>query len=90
MADTRIPRDFKDCKDFGNVSTFSAGEETIKSELRQVEYDLATARMLFGGENYKWAITAAYYSMFLSARAALLSKGYRDKSTTVTFVYLIF
>jgi uncharacterized protein len=79
MADTRIPRDFKDCKDFGKVSAFSVGEESIKSELRQVDYDLATARMLFGGENYKWAITAAYYSMFLSARAALLSKGYRDK-----------
>ncbi|MGA9141962.1 MAG: HEPN domain-containing protein [Methanocella sp.] len=79
MADTRIPRDFKDCKDFGKVAPFPINEDTIRNELKQVDYDLATAKKLFTDGNYKWATTAAYYSMFLSARTALLSRGYRDK-----------
>lgn len=79
MADTRIPRDFRDCKDFGKISTFPVSEEMVRNELCQVDYDLATAKKLFEEGNNKWAIAAAYYSMFLSARAALFSKGYRDK-----------
>jgi uncharacterized protein len=77
--DRGFPRDFKDCKDFGKVTPFNPTNEAVDKEIGEAAIDLDTAKKSFDDGNYKWATTQAYYSMFLSARAALYSKGYRDR-----------
>lgn len=77
--DRGYPRDFKDCKDFKKVESFKLPEEVIMADLTEALNDLAQAKKSFEDLSFKWATSQAYYSMFLSARAALFSKGYRDK-----------
>lgn len=79
MMDGGFPRDFRDCKDFGKVVPFHTASDAVNKEIGEAIMDLDTAKKSFTDGNYKWATTQAYYSMFLSARAALYSKGYRDR-----------
>jgi len=52
----------------------------IKKEMRAARIDLATAEDNLSRGYVKWASVQAYYSMFHSAKAMVLSKGYREKS----------
>ena len=52
----------------------------IEKELKAAGIDLVTAEDSLSRGHVKWASVQAYYSMFHSAKALVLSKGYREKS----------
>ncbi len=62
------------------ITRFQASSEMILKEVEGAKYDLDKARKSLEMGDFKWATVQAYYSMFHSARALLLSKGYREKS----------
>lgn len=54
--------------------------DLVKKEMDAALFDLRTAEESFSESNYKWATVQAYYSMFHTAKALVLSRGYREKS----------
>ena len=52
----------------------------VDKELDAAESDLDTAERSLSEGNPKWATVQAYYCMFHTAKALVLSKGYREKS----------
>lgn len=52
----------------------------VAKELTEAEADLLSARNSFSVGGWKWATVQAYYSMFHTAKALVLAKGYREKS----------
>jgi uncharacterized protein (UPF0332 family) len=74
-----IPLDFKDCKDFGRIVPPAPPTDAVKKDMQEAFNDISYAKKSLSDDNYKWAIAQAYYSMYLSARAALFSKGYSIK-----------
>jgi uncharacterized protein (UPF0332 family) len=52
----------------------------IEKEMKAARIDLETAEDSLSRGHVKWASVQAYYSMFHSAKALVLSKGYREKS----------
>jgi uncharacterized protein (UPF0332 family) len=53
--------------------------DAVKKDMQEAFNDISYAKKSLSDDNYKWAIAQAYYSMYLSARAALFSKGYSIK-----------
>ncbi len=73
--------EFEKCVKRGALKAFpSAGPDAIVRELRAAREDLADSEFLFRHEMPKRTIITAYYSMFHAARAAVLTKGYAEKS----------
>lgn len=62
--------------------------DIVLKEIASAEYDLEKSKNSFEGEDYKWTIVQAYYSMFHAARALIYSKGYREKSHRACLVAL--
>jgi len=54
--------------------------DLIKKELDAAASDLERAERTLKDNDPKWATVQGYYSMFHSAKALVLSKGYREKS----------
>jgi uncharacterized protein (UPF0332 family) len=53
--------------------------DLIQKEIAAAEADLKSAHDSAIDKDYKWATVQAYYSMFHTAKALVLSKGYREK-----------
>lgn len=54
--------------------------DLVEKELKAAESDLETAENSISEGNFKWATVQAYYTMFHTAKALVMSKGYREKS----------
>ena len=71
---------FKDCVEEGKLVKVGAQPDLVEKEVKAAEFDLKSAAKSLKENNPKWATVQAYYSMFHSAKALVLSKGYREKS----------
>ncbi|MEW6328880.1 MAG: HEPN domain-containing protein [Candidatus Micrarchaeota archaeon] len=71
---------FEKCLKKGKLVKAKPETDLIEKELKEAELDLASAGKSIKEKNPKWTTVQAYYSMFHSARALVLSKGYREKS----------
>ncbi len=54
--------------------------DLIKKEMDAAASDLESAEGSVADGNFKWATVQAYYSMFHTSKALVLSRGYREKS----------
>jgi len=72
--------EFETCLNERKIVKIKASTKMIEKEIDSAEYDLARARESLSHNDYKWASVQAYYSMFHSAKALVLNKGYREKS----------
>ncbi len=54
-------------------------KDLIIKEIAAAESDLKSAYDSADDKDFKWATIQAYYSMFHTAKALVLSKGYREK-----------
>ena len=73
--------EFEKCLKRGALRPFeTAGPDTVSAELRSAKQDLADAEFLAANDMPKRTTITAYYAMFHAARAAVLSKGYAEKS----------
>lgn len=54
--------------------------DLVKKEAAAAAFDLESAQKSLEEANPKWATVQAYYSMFHTAKALALHKGYREKS----------
>ena len=52
----------------------------IEKELEGAKYDLMRGEESLHDGDYKWSSIQAYYSMFHTAKALVLKRGYREKS----------
>jgi len=71
---------FEKCIENHKLRKIGVQADLIKKELESSKYDLETAEFSLSNNNPKWATVQAYYSMFHTAKALVLSKGYREKS----------
>lgn len=71
---------FGRCLREGKLAKEGFQPDLVKKELDAAGSDLETARASASEGNFKWATVQAYYSMFHTAKALVLSKGYREKS----------
>ena len=55
-------------------------KKLVEKELDGAKYDLTRAGNSLGEKDYKWCIIQSYYSMLHAVKAAVYSKGYREKS----------
>jgi len=73
--------DFEDCiKKRGLVRFTAAGPDVVANELRAATEDLSDTVAMLDQERWKRATITAYYAMFHSSRALMLSRGYAEKS----------
>jgi uncharacterized protein (UPF0332 family) len=72
--------EFEQCIKERHLLVIKATKEMIEKEIASAEYDLSRSKESIGDKDYKWASVQAYYSMFYSAKALVLTKGYREKS----------
>lgn len=73
--------EFDQCLRRGGLKPFPrAGSDTVKKEIDAARQDLADAEFLADNEMPKRTTITAYYSMFHAARAAVLARGYTEKS----------
>jgi len=72
--------EFEICLKERKIVKIKPSIEMIKKETKNAEYDLARSKESLSKKDYKWASIQAYYSMFHSAKALVLNKGYREKS----------
>lgn len=68
------------CMDEKKMVQIPLQPDLVKKEMDAATFDLKTAEESFSEGNHKWATVQAYYSMFHTAKALVLSKGYREKS----------
>ncbi len=71
---------FKRCIREKGLAKEPVAKDLIDKELGEAESDLGRARNSASEDDFKWATVQAYYSMFHTAKALVLSKGYREKS----------
>ena len=71
---------FRRCIKEKGLAKEPVAKDLIDKELGEAESDLGRARNSASEDDFKWATVQAYYSMFHTAKALVLSKGYREKS----------
>jgi uncharacterized protein (UPF0332 family) len=71
---------FDRCLKEGKLVKESPQLDLVKKELDAAKSDLASAENSALEGDFKWATVQTYYSMFHTAKALVLSKGYREKS----------
>ncbi|PIO06645.1 hypothetical protein COT29_00065 [Candidatus Micrarchaeota archaeon CG08_land_8_20_14_0_20_59_11] len=71
---------FKRCLDERKIVNIGLQPDLIRKEIEGAEFDLKSAEASISENNHKWAIVQAYYAMFHTAKALVLSKGYMEKS----------
>ncbi len=69
---------YSQLKEMGIVEERTAEVSEIIALVTRVDRDLETSRLLYGKDE-EWAFVAAYQAMARSARALILSEGYRPK-----------
>ena len=72
--------EFEACLEKRKIVKIKPTTEMIKKEVKNARYDLTQSEGSLSRKDYKWASVQAYYSMFHSAKALILHKGYREKS----------
>ena len=70
--------DLQRCLRAGRIVRVTPSVPMIEKELDAAQLDLETAEGSLSRDNAKWASVQAYYSMFHSAKALVLWKGYRE------------
>jgi len=71
---------FERCLKEGKLVKEKHQPDLVEKELKAAESDLETAEKSVSEANFKWATVQAYYTMFHTAKALVMSKGYREKS----------
>ncbi len=71
---------FERCVREGKLVKIGLQPDMVKKELVVSKSDLKSAEDSISTGNFKWATVQAYYSMFHTAKAIVLSSGYREKS----------
>ena|SRR5271157_1425076 len=79
---------FKRCIEEGRLVKIPVQPDLIKKEMGAARTDLETAEESASAGRFKWTTVQAYYSMFHSAKALVLSKGYREKSHACLIIAL--
>jgi uncharacterized protein (UPF0332 family) len=69
---------YKELKEMGIVEERSAEIAEVISLVTRAERDLATSKLLYEKDE-EWAFAAAYQAMARSAKALILSEGFRPK-----------
>lgn len=73
--------DFEDCiKKRGLIRFTDAGPDVVANELAAATEDMSDSIAMLEQARWKRATITAYYVMFHSARALILSRGYAEKS----------
>ena len=73
--------EFDKCVKRGGLKQFSeVGRDAVAAELRSAQSDLADTIFLVAHDMPKRTTITAYYAMFHAARAAVLARGYAEKS----------
>jgi len=72
--------EFQRCLEQRRIVKITPTKEMIGKEIAHAEYDLNRAEESLHNEDSKWASVQAYYSMFHTAKALVLKKGYREKN----------
>lgn len=72
--------EFQKCLEQRRIVKIIPTQELIEKELTHAKYDLKSAEESLEKEDSKWSSVQAYYSMFHTAKALVLKKGYREKS----------
>ena len=70
----------KKCLDEKRLVRIPVQPDLVQKEMDAASFDLNTAEESFSEGNHKWATVQAYYSMFHTAKALVLCRGYREKS----------
>ena len=84
----KVMNEFEKCVNNGKIVRIKPKKEIIDKEIHDAGYDLNKAEESLKKGDAKWASIQAYYSMFHSAKALVLKKGYREKSHYCLFVAL--
>ena len=71
---------FEKCLNDRKIIRIKTNKEMIDREIQDAKYDLNKAEESLNRDDAKWASIQAYYSMFHSAKALILRKGYRERS----------
>lgn len=71
---------FERCVKEGKLAKERVQPDLVEKEVGAAEEDLGRAENSASQDDFKWATVQAYYSMFHTAKALVLSKGYREKS----------
>lgn len=69
----------EECLEEGFLKKIKAAKEEIGKELKESDKDFNDSKDSLQQEKYKWCIIQAYYSMFHSARAVIMSLGYKER-----------
>ena len=80
--------EFERCLKNRRIVAIEPSREMLQKEMENAKYDLAKAEDSLLAEDFKWSSVQAYYSMFHSAKALVLKKGYREKSHLCLLVAL--
>ncbi len=80
--------EFERCLKNRRILIIEPTREMLQKEMENAKYDLSKADDSLLSEDFKWSSVQAYYSMFHSAKALVLKKGYREKSHLCLLVAL--
>lgn len=73
-------RTFEECVKNGGLKESEADKRIAEKELTAARNDLESSKRSLKGDDWHWAIVQAYYSAFHSAKALLISRGWRERS----------
>ena len=71
---------FERCIREGKLVREGMQKDLVEKEIDAAESDFTSSENSISDGNFKWATVQAYYTMFHTAKALVLSKGYREKS----------
>ena len=79
---------FEKCLAEKKIMKIGLQPDLVEKELHEADFDAKSAVASISENNFKWATVQAYYAMFHTAKALVLSKGYREKSHACLLVAL--
>ena len=68
-----------ECIKEGFLKKVKPDKDEIKKEIKESDSDILDAKDSFENNRFKWCIIQIYYSMFHSAKAVLISQGYKER-----------
>jgi len=71
------------------IGTIKNGKKLAPKHIKQAEYDLKRSQNSLKDDDFKWATTQAYYSMFNCAKALLLYKNITEKNSHACLIIAI-
>lgn len=80
--------DLEKCIEEGYIKKISVSKNQVDKEHKEAENDIKSAQQSISENNYKWCIVQCYYSMFHSAKAVMLSFGYKERRHFAVQVFL--